>query len=203
MRTSTEDLLKILDGEPMDAELKAKLLADASACAELERLRSLRDRLRALPELTPERDVWPAVRMAVETVGRRRRFGKRSVALAIAAGVGMIAIGLRLTSVGPSSSPPAVSGPPAVAAEPGLREQSARLERVLSALPRQPRVMSAATAGTIAGLEDRVASIDHRLSLAAAGRMELEYREALWRERVDVMTALVQVRYAQAQDLGD
>lgn len=198
-----EDLLKILDGEPLDAGLKTAMLADPTVRAELEQLRSRRARLQALPALQPGSDLWPDVRAAAETVREPRRLRVRSVVLGLAAGLALLALGLRLSSIGQSErEPQATLGTPAAALTPELREESARLERLLSALPRQPRVMTAATAGTIAGLEDHVASIDQRLSLAAAGRMELAYREALWRERVDVMTALVQVRYAQAQDLG-
>jgi hypothetical protein len=83
-----------------------------------------------------------------------------------------------------------------------LLAESARLERVLYELPQRGRIMNAATASTIVGLEDRVALIDERLALVAAGGVRPEYRDALWRERVDVMNALVQVRFAQARDLG-
>jgi hypothetical protein len=66
-------------------------------------------------------------------------------------------------------------------------------------LPAQRNVMRAGTAGTIATLEDRIARIDAELTLAAAAGAKNEYRTALWRDRVDVMNALVQVRYVNSQ----
>ena len=77
--------------------------------------------------------------------------------------------------------------------------ESARLERVLAQLRAQPQIMNAGTAGTIAGLEDTLAALDEQLTFAAAGGVGPAERETLWRERVNVMNALVQVRYAQAQ----
>ena len=50
----------------------------------------------------------------------------------------------------------------------------------------------------MAELEDRLASVDDRLSLLSLEPNAPERAEALWRERVDVMHTLVQVRYADA-----
>ena len=80
-----------------------------------------------------------------------------------------------------------------------MSEESARLERLLAELPAPPRVMVGSTAGTIAGLEDRIALVDAQLSYAAARDLEPSYREALWGERVELMNALVYVRFAQTQ----
>ena len=80
-----------------------------------------------------------------------------------------------------------------------LVEQSARLERALFTLPAQRPVMSASTAGTIASLEDRITLIDAGLTQATIVGAEFGEREELWRQRVDVMNALFQVRYAQSQ----
>ena len=55
------------------------------------------------------------------------------------------------------------------------------------------------TAGTIVGLEDRIAYVDAQLSYAAARGLAPPYRKALWGERVELMNALVQVRFAQTQ----
>src|SRR5690606_38181684 len=80
-----------------------------------------------------------------------------------------------------------------------LIERSARLEQVLAQMREQQRpVISGATASTIAGLEDRIILIDEQLTLGAAEGMRPEEREALWRQRVDLMNALVHVRMAQS-----
>ena len=54
-------------------------------------------------------------------------------------------------------------------------------------------------AGTIVGLEDRIAYVYAQLSYAAARDLAPPYRKALWGERVELMNALVQVRFAQTQ----
>ena len=74
-----------------------------------------------------------------------------------------------------------------------LVEESERLERLLAELPSR-RVMAGSTAGTIAGLEDRIALVDAQLSYAAARDLAPTYREALWGERVELMNALIYVR---------
>ncbi|MBN1237607.1 MAG: hypothetical protein JXB36_03850, partial [Gammaproteobacteria bacterium] len=58
MRTRTEDLLSIRDDEPMDAELRARLLADSDCLAEIDRLREVRESMRRLPQLEPPPDCW-------------------------------------------------------------------------------------------------------------------------------------------------
>ena len=80
-----------------------------------------------------------------------------------------------------------------------LVAESERLERALTELPAQRRIMRADTARTIAGLEDQIAAIDAELTFAAANGLEPEQRTPLWRERVEIMNALVQVRYAQSK----
>jgi hypothetical protein len=77
--------------------------------------------------------------------------------------------------------------------------ESARLERVLAQLPAPPPLVAGTTSGTIVGLEDRIAYVDAQLSYAAARDLAPTYRKALWGERVELMNALVQVRFAQAQ----
>jgi hypothetical protein len=81
----------------------------------------------------------------------------------------------------------------------GLIQRSMQLEQALRAMPAGPQVVSAGTAGTIAALEDRVALIDYQLSLESEHSLTPEQSRLLWRERVDLMNSLVQVRYAQAQ----
>jgi hypothetical protein len=80
-----------------------------------------------------------------------------------------------------------------------LVAQSADLERALVTLPAPRSVMRASTAGTIASLEERLALIDHELTLSTAAGIDGRQQAALWQDRVDVMNALVQVRYANSQ----
>jgi hypothetical protein len=81
-------------------------------------------------------------------------------------------------------------------------EQSGRLDRLLAEMPAQRPLMTGATASTIAGLEDRIAFLDEQLAFGAAGKLPVPQRVALWSDRVEVMNALVNVRYAEAQMNG-
>jgi hypothetical protein len=78
-----------------------------------------------------------------------------------------------------------------------MRAENERLEFILARLPEQ-RAMRGSTAFTVAELEDRLALLDDRLSRIALEPNAPERVERLWRERVDVMHSLVQVRYAEA-----
>jgi hypothetical protein len=217
MQPRTEDLLTLRDGEPIEATLKARLLADPSTAAGLQRLRSRRDGLRALPPVLPNDAAGARVLAAMEAARakHRRRPGRRGAALAASLGAAvLIAIALRPSPVAetevaavprgagtqPAEGPAPDSGTESSAPDYlALIEESVRLERALSLLPAQRMVMRGGTAGTIAGLEDQIALIDAQLTLAAGGGAEPQYQAALWRERVDVMHALVQVRYAQSR----
>ena len=55
---------------------------------------------------------------------------------------------------------------------------------------------------TIADLEDRIALVDLRLNAADALELTPAQRQALWRERVNLMQSLLQVEYAQLQSPG-
>lgn len=184
MHSSTEDVLK---RDAADAELAR--------------------RLEALPELAPPGDVWARIEAAAAAARRRRTRFRKGTGFAASFVVAALVLGLWLRAPGPA---PEVDAPLARSESDvmmtigydNLLAESARLERVLYELPQRGRIMNAATASTIVGLEDRVALIDERLALVAAGGVRPEYRDALWRERVDVMNALVQVRFAQARDLG-
>jgi hypothetical protein len=80
-----------------------------------------------------------------------------------------------------------------------LIEVSWLLERALDELPAQRQLMRAGTATTIAALETQISIIDERLSFDSTATLEPLFQEALWRDRVEVMNALYQVRYAQSQ----
>jgi hypothetical protein len=220
MRFDTQDLLTLRDGEPMDAERKARVLADPGRVREIGRLEQLQRALRALPELSPPDAAW--TRIAEELArpaSRSRRLASRAAAAAVGAAVlAAFAAAVIGSRDGAPSTPEAVTNfrPPTEIAPAGeidaaagapyvhsaLAAESARLERVLGQISFQPEVMNVGTAGTIASLEDTLAALDEQLTFAAAGGLDPNERETLWRERVNVMRALVQVRYAQSQRTG-
>jgi hypothetical protein len=161
-------------------------------------------KLHELPQLAPPPGVWERV---LEDVGARaaaRRFRRRCAA---AAAVIVAVAAVPLTHVATREAPPptftiAALEPARVAWDEStyapLIVESARLERLLAEMP-APRVVAGSTAGTIVGLEDRIAYVDAQLSYAAARDLAPPYRRALWDERVELMNALVYVRLAQMQ----
>ena len=166
----------------------------------------LKQELTALPELTPppeaEARVLAAMRRAAAEPRQRPWKARTFAVLALAAAAAFAAVlvlrqpravfdeqALFATDVPPLSFDDYAE----------LVEQSAQLERALVEMPAPRAVMRASTAGTIAGLEDRIAQIDQELTLATASGADSTQRAALWQDRVEVMNALVQVRYANSQ----
>lgn len=211
MRCRTEDLLTVRDGEPMDAGERARLLDDFACAAEIERMRGIRDGLRGLPSLDPPRDVW--WRVAARARKHERARSRRELRWLGAAVVAVAAVAAAILALPRSTSLRQSTGSEAressVASHPGtapsydaLVARSARLEQALARIPSRDSVVSAGTASTIAELEDRIAVVDEQLSYGAAGRLEPRQQQALWSERVDLMDALVRVRFAQAVRVG-
>ena len=147
-------------------------------------------KLRELPELLPPAGVWNRVLEIERARSVARRFWVRTAAMAAAAAV--VAVGVTAYFV---NTPDAASDDAPYAA---LVAESARLEQLLAELPAPRPLMVGATASTIVGLEDRIAFVDEQLSYAAADKVASPYRQALWGERVELMNALVYVRFAQA-----
>jgi len=215
MYPSIENLLKIRDGEPVDADALAYVDADPSARAELARLREAQRELRDLPRFEPPAGVWERVIEAVDeeaTLHARRRW-EWPLRGAIAASVAVLAMTLIARSPeAPLSLEPApativgetppnnriedIVGTPSYAS---LIAESVRLDRTLNSLPYRPTVMRAGTVSTIAAYEDQIAVIDDRLMFANRLGLSPQQRESLWQMRVDLMTALIHLRYSQAQ----
>ncbi len=95
---------------------------------------------------------------------------------------------------------PAFGG--AAATYTSLTSESARLEQLLNEIPYRPQLVNAGTVTTISGLEDRIGQVDEVLMYGSVYGLQPEQTVALWQERVDLMNALVEVRYAQAQRFG-
>jgi hypothetical protein len=231
MHPSTENLLSVRDGEPLDAVTSNVIAEDATLEREIERMRQVRQALRQLPELAPADDMWQRI-VAMEHETRPRSNAWRFAAGAgIAAAVAALAIFIisspsrppggiapaaipadeRTTSTVPNPSSTVVGadtpfdpdrpfvGRVVPASYSELLQESARLDRALRRVPYQRPMMSGETATTIAGLEDRIALIDEQITYSNVRGVPQPQRVALWGERVDLMNALVHVRYAQAQ----
>ena len=159
--------------------------------------------LRELPELEPspalKQRTLAAMREASAVRPKSFRWGSlaKAAALVAAAGVGSL---IAVWDGGEDGSPgigPATAQASEVYFE--LAEESARLDELLMLLPESRRVMRADTASTIVGLENQVALIDVALSQPVDEAVAPQYREALMRDRVEVMNALVNVRYSQSR----
>ncbi|MGH8130913.1 MAG: hypothetical protein ACRES3_08680 [Steroidobacteraceae bacterium] len=92
-----------------------------------------------------------------------------------------------------TASVPAPAGTVLIAAD--VQAENDRLEWLLATLPERS-AMRGSTAFTVAELEDRLAFLDDRLSRVSLEPNAPERSEQLWRERVELMHSLVQVRYA-------
>ena len=218
MYPSTEDLLKIRDGEPVDARARAYVEADPSGRQELRRLRQAQRALNDLPDFEPPAGIWDRVILAVEedVVQGTRRAWHWPLRGAIAAGVAALAILLLARS--PEVPAPMATGPATTVADAvptnrikdivgtpsyaSLATESARLDRALDGITYQPRVMRVSTAGSITAVKDRIAVLDDRLMFASRLNLSPRQVEALWQQRVDFMSALLYLQYAQAQRSG-
>jgi hypothetical protein len=151
-------------------------------------------RLAALPDFDPPPAGWHAVLAA--RAARESRLDRRwPLALAAVALVVTVGVAARLQAARDALDAGGVPVPAPVAAD--MRAENERLESILARLPER-RAMRGSTAFTVAELEDRLALLDDRLSRVALEPNAPERAERLWRERVDVMHTLVQVRYADA-----
>jgi hypothetical protein len=167
------------------------------ACqAEFDRLHQRVARLKALPALRPTRDRWSAVRARFEAERRARRLRRFGlVGLAAAASVALV-VGTR------SLSQPL---PPATTAE--LSDAMARSRALEAAIDRyhpESRVLDGRTARIAQELEDRIAAVDRQLEvtdLQDAGSRETRELD-LWRERVGLLDALVDVHLTRASNVG-
>lgn len=195
---SMEELLALRESglEPGDASAREHLQSCLQCRSELERLHQRVARLKALPPLRPARDRWPEV--AIRFRAERRRHRARNGGLAGLAAAASIALGLALTQ----------HAPPEQLAQTRQIEEAMRrsqaLESALSQYNPEGRVLDGRTAGIAQELEDRIAQVDRELEMA-----DLQGREArdsqklqLWRERVGLLDALVDVHVTRASNVG-
>jgi hypothetical protein len=150
-----------------------------------------------LPALRPTRDRWPAVRARFNAERRARRLRRAGlVGLAAAASIALL-IGLRGVS-----DPPVASAVPAELSEAKARSQA--LEAAIDQYHPESRVVDGRTARIAQELEDRIAAVDRELQ--ATDLVDPGHREAqelnLWRERVGLLDALVDVHLTRASHVG-
>ena len=195
---SMEALLSLREAgvEPGEAAAREHLDRCAGCRAELERLHQRVARLKALPPLRPARDRWPQVAERVRADRRQRRVRAGGlIGLAAAASIALaVAIG------GPDS-------PAADLGEQEILQQMARsqaLESALSEYHPEDRVLDGRTAGIAQELEDRIARVDRELEATELLPQDPPEDQLLklWRERVGLLDALVDVHVTRASNAG-
>lgn len=178
----------------------------AAACdlcrSELERLDQRVARLRALPGLQPSRNRFAEIRAQA----RAERRAKRAVAFGLAGLALAASVALAVVLV-PRLAPPEPSLAEQVAEQQELDDIIARsrsLEGAIQAYNPDQRVTDGRTAVAAASLEERLARVDGQLQLV--GMMDQGVRQQaalqLWRERVSLLNALVDVHVTRAKAVG-
>jgi hypothetical protein len=188
--------LRTPGSDPGTAEAQAHLQACPECARELDRLHQRVARLRALPTLRPPQDRFAAVAERVRHDRRQIRVRRAGIgALALAASLLLAVVGHDLMSPTPAAASDQLT---AVMAE------SATLEQALRQLRSEERVTDAYTTHAVATLEDRIADLDRQLGQAQLngnGGDEAALL-SLWRERVGLMDALVDVHVTRAHNVG-
>jgi hypothetical protein len=171
-------------------------LNECSVCqAELHRLHQRVARLKALPTLRPSRDRWPetAARFRAERLRRRTR----QVGFAGLGAAALVALAVTV-----------VDRPRAVETNPNqinqAMERSQALESALSEYNPEGRVLDGRTARIAQELEDRIARLDRQLEMTELSQKQARDQELLqlWRERVGLLDALVDVHATRASNAG-
>ena len=195
---SIETLVALRDPgtEPGEAAAREHLEACPACRSEFERLHQRVARLKALPALRPSRERWPTVLGRVRAERRRRRF--QSGGLAGLAAAASVALAVAVSSLGPVEA----GLDPAEIQHAMVRSQA--LESALHRIDPESRVLDGRTAGIAQELEDRIARLDRELEMVEL--MEQQARDAellrLWRERVGLLDALVDVHVTRASNVG-
>jgi type II secretory pathway component PulM len=171
-------------------------LNECSVCqAELHRLDQRVARLKALPTLRPSRDRWPetAARFRADRLRRRtRRVGFAGLAVAAS-------VALAVTVV--ERPQPVETNPNQINQ---AMERSQALESALSEYNPEARVLDGRTARIAQELEDRIALLDRQLEMTELSPKQARDQELLqlWRERVGLLDALVDVHATRASNAG-
>jgi hypothetical protein len=203
-----EQLLELREPglEPGTAAAREHFTSCPACQAEADRLSQRIARLRALPAPRPARDQFPLVRERFVAERRKRRvFMGAAGILALAASVAL-ALMLR-----PADRGLPVQLGPTLIAENGdeltrVMARSQELERTLQRYDVDNRAIDGRTATIAARLEDQLGTLDRQIELFGALDRADPDRQAhqlrLWRERVGLLDALVDVHVTRASYAG-
>jgi len=180
--------------EPGTADARRHLETCAECQAEARRLDQRAARLKALPSLRPARDQWPMLRARVATERRRHRLRWGGM-VALAAAAGLVAV--------VSLRRPEQSAPEREAISEAMT-RSSQLEQLIQSYNPEARVTDGRTVRVASELEDRIAVLDRELEVAQMldPRQRDEALLRLWRQRVGLLDALVDVHLTRARAVG-
>ena len=194
----TMDQLLALQGtesvtEPGHAEARAHLAECASCQQEAARLDQRIARLKALPVLIPARDRYAELEARLVQERRIRRVRWAGVGgLATAAAILGLMVG----------NPSSAEGTQQLEQ---VMKESRVLEGELARLDPESRAMDLVTAQVAGQLQTRIAALDDKLQsaeLSRSQRLTDDQLIELWRERVGLMDALVDVHLTGASQVG-
>jgi hypothetical protein len=191
MHACLEDLLSLRDGDSPPRELVGHVGACGPCTQRLGELCLARARLRALPRVAPTRDLWDSI---APPAPARRGLQWAGAGLAAAASVALFVL---VQSARIEERPePVLPQPEAARDIRELQAVSQQLGRLERSVPRRRAIVSAREESAVGMLEAAIASVDGQLAgvdpVAADPAVE-----DLWRQRVELMESLVQVRFAQ------
>jgi hypothetical protein len=172
----------------------------AEACelcrAELERMDQRVARLRALPVLRPARDRF----REIQAQARRGRLRRRMLVFSLS-GLALAATIALAVVLAPRLGGGAAAELADQAQLDSIIARSRQLEGVIEDYNPERRVTDGRTAVVAASLEDRLAVLDRQLQLVDLMDQKVRPQEALrlWRERVGLLDALVDVHATGAR----
>lgn len=183
--------------EPGHAEVREHLASCAECRSEVDRLDQRVARLKALPVLVPSRDRYAELdqRLVRERRIRRARWAGVGGLATAAAVVGLLFV---QNLVQPRNAEAAAQLEQVMA-------ESRALEGELVRLDPEGRAMDLVTAQVAGELKTRIAALDEQLQTAAVStgsRPDADQLIDLWRERVGLMDALVDVHLTGASQVG-
>ncbi len=182
--------------EPGVASLRTHLDSCALCQAEASRLDQRSNRLKALNSLRPARDHWPAIERQLK-VQQRRRLVRRIGWMGLAAAAGF-ALMLVIRSHRLAQEPV-----DQVAINEAM-QRSQELEQLIHSYNPEARVVDGRTVRVAGELEDRIALVDQQLEVARQLNVSRRDHEmlGLWRQRVGLLNALVDVHMTRASAVG-
>jgi len=182
-------------------------LDECDACrAEADRLDQRVARLRALPTPRPTRSGFREARARYVAQRRWRRAGMVvGSGLALAASVALAVVIRPATTTDSAAAAVEIASTDGADLE-GLMLRSQELESLLREYDPDSRIVDSRTAGIALRIEDQLGVLDRELEmLGAVGRSDADIaseRTRLWRERVGLLDALMDVHLTRATYAG-